>query len=140
MQFGLKIVYGWAGKTRQVNVSKGGFTFAVAAHVDRMMELFEHEQLIRYSPCLFTETDEIAQALAEVHVELMLIHPFREGNGWLGRMLATIMALQADLPLLDFTPITEGSREEYFVAVRNGMGRNYAPMKNLFLKIIEASI
>ncbi len=104
------------------------------------MELFEHEQLSRYTPCLFTEPDEIAQALAEVHVELMLIHPFREGNGRLGRMLATIMALQADLPLLDFTPIAEGTREEYFAAVREGMGRNYAPMKNLFLEIIEASI
>jgi len=32
---------------------------------------------------------------AEVHTELVLIHPFREGNGRCSRILASIMALQA---------------------------------------------
>jgi len=36
-----------------------------------------------------------ATALAEVHAELILIHPFREGNGRLARLLALLMALQA---------------------------------------------
>lgn len=48
---------------------------------------------------------QFALALAETHAELMLIHPFRDGNGRLGRLLATLMALQAGLPVLDFRPM-----------------------------------
>ena len=69
----------------------------------------------------------------------MLIHPFREGNGRLGRLLATLMALQAGLPLLDFSDWSELKREEYFAAVRAGMDINYEPMKQLFLEVMEGS-
>ncbi|HET60277.1 MAG TPA: Fic family protein [Chloroflexi bacterium] len=44
----------------------------------------------------------ICEALAICHVEFMLIHPFLEGNGRLARILATVMALQACQPLLNF--------------------------------------
>jgi cell filamentation protein len=37
--------YQWAGQYRQVNISKGDFTFAMAAQVSKLMELFEQEQL-----------------------------------------------------------------------------------------------
>jgi cell filamentation protein len=70
----------------------------------------------------------------------MLIHPFREGNGRLGRILATLMALQAGLPILDFSELDGERREEYFAAVRSGMDRNYQPMKRLFADIIEESL
>ncbi|TAK86063.1 MAG: hypothetical protein EPO20_09750 [Betaproteobacteria bacterium] len=35
----------------------------------------------------------MGSALAETHVELVLIHPFREGNGRIARALSTLMAL-----------------------------------------------
>lgn len=90
----LKSIYPWAGQLRAVNISKGGFDFAQARFIPALMDEFERKQMRRYTPCRFEDRDEVALALAEVHVELMLIHPFREGNGRLGRMLATLMALQ----------------------------------------------
>jgi cell filamentation protein len=77
--------------------------------------------------------------LAEVHVELMLIHPFREGNGRIGRLLATLMGLQAGLPPLDFGERAGARKEEYFGAVRAGMDRNYRPMARLFADVIAKS-
>ena len=74
------------------------------------------------------------------NVELMLIHPFREGNGRLGRMLATLMALQAGLPILDFSDWDGEKRESYFIAVRAGMDRDYCSMQELFAGIIENSL
>lgn len=51
------------------------------------------------------------------------------------------MALQADLPLLDFSVIAVGNKkEEYFSAVRAGLERNYEPMKRLFSEIVEKSL
>jgi cell filamentation protein len=130
-------IYPWAGCYRQVNISKGNFTFAMAHTVPELMGIFEDEQLRRYTPCLFTSQQDIARALAEVHVELMLIHPFREGNGRLGRLLATLMGLQAGLPPLDFSEMAGSRKEEYFAAVRAGLDRDYLPMTGLFGDIIE---
>ena len=84
--------------------------------------------------------ERIVQALAEVHVELVLIHPFREGNGRVARILSTLMASQAGLPMLNFRDITGRKREEYFVAINNGLSRDYRLMERLFEKIIEQSI
>ncbi len=135
----LETVYSWAGNPRQVNVSKDGFTFAMAHTITDMMAEFEQKQLSRYTPCRFSDRTEIAMALAEVHVELMLIHPFREGNGRLGRLLATLMALQAGLPPLDFSDLSGVRRADYFVAIRAGIDVNYAPMTQLFSEIIKKS-
>ncbi len=132
-------IYPWAGSYRQVNISKGRFTFAMAHTVPMMMEDFEQEQLRHYTPCLFQSREEVAKALAEVHTELMLIHPFREGNGRLGRLLATLMALQAGLPPLDFRELAGKRKEEYFAAVRAGLDRDYEPMTGLFAAVIERS-
>lgn len=136
----LGTIYSWAGGPRGVNLSKGGFDFAMAWVIPTLLVEFETQQLRTYTPCRFSSHDEVAQALAEVHVELMLIHPFREGNGRLGRLLATLMALQAGLPQLEFSEMIGFRREEYFAAVRAGLDRNYQPMKKLFSDVIERSV
>lgn len=133
-------VYSWAGKQRSVNLSKGGFSFAMAHVIPVLLDEFERRQLRQYCPCLFTTHDKVAQALAVVHVELMLIHPFREGNGRIGRLLATVMALQAGLPILEFSEMIGERKEEYFAAVRAGLDMNYQPMQALFSDVIEASL
>ncbi len=132
-------IYAWAGDYRQFNLSKDGFTFAMAHTIPALMAEFERDQLKRFTPCNFSDRETIAQALGEVHVELMLIHPFREGNGRLGRLLATLMGLQAGLPLLDYTELAGRCKEEYFAAVRAGLDRDYRPMIRLFSDIIELS-
>ncbi|MBI3582631.1 MAG: Fic family protein [Nitrospinae bacterium] len=99
-------IYEWAGEYRQVNVSKGDFPFAAAKHIPQLMYEFEKETLYKYTPCNFKSLERVIQALAEVHVELVLIHPFREGNGRVARILSTIMASQAGLPILNFKDIT----------------------------------
>ncbi len=133
-------IYEWAGEYRQVNVSKGDFLFAAAARVPPLMEEFERNVLARYTPCNFKNRADVIRALAETHVELVLIHPFREGNGRLARTLSILMALQAGLPLLNFSLIAEEKKQEYFAAVQAGLDKNYGPMERLFAEIIERSL
>jgi len=133
-------IYEWAGKYRQVNISKGGFLFAAANHVPRLMAEFEKGPLRKYTPCSFKSHDEIATALAIVHVELVLIHPFREGNGRAARMVAVLMALQAGLPLLDFSGIRGKKKTEYFAAVQAGMDRAYGPTAKVFSDVIRRTL
>ncbi|WP_059757507.1 Fic family protein [Thiobacillus denitrificans] len=70
---------------------------------------------------------------------MVLIHPFREGNGRVSRLLSTLMALQAGLPLLNFGVIKGKQREAYFAAVQAGMDRNYEPMREIFRRVVQAS-
>ena len=133
-------IYAWAGAYRQVNVSKDGFPFAAAGRVPALMEDFSRRTLTKRTPCRPATQDAIAAAVAETHVELVLIHPFREGNGRIARALATLMALQAGLPPLDFTSIAGRKKKAYFAAVQAGMDRNYGPMTGLFAEIIGRSL
>jgi cell filamentation protein len=133
-------IYEWAGRYRRINITKDDFTFAMAAQIDKLMEQFERNQLAQYTPCSFKNRKEVVTALAEVHTELLLIHPFREGNGRVARLLSLLMALQAKLPILDFSLIGEHRRQQYIQAVHAGVDRNYHSMEALFSEIIEKSI
>jgi cell filamentation protein len=133
----LEPIYAWAGKYRQVNLSKGDFPFAAANQIPRLMMELEKGPLREYTPCRFTGRSEIARAIAVVHVELLLIHPFREGNGRVARLLAVLMALQAGLPPFDFGNIKGRKRQEYFRAVQAGLDRDYKPMEKVFSAVIR---
>lgn len=73
-------------------------------------------------------------------MEFILIHPFREGNGRIARLIVTLMALQAGLPLLDFSTVRRKKKDKYFAAVRAGMGKNYKPMEEIFKEILEVTL
>jgi cell filamentation protein len=132
-------IYEWAGHYRRVNVSKDGFPFAAAAQVPALMEQFERDVLRRCTPCTFADREEVVHALAETHVELVLIHPFRDGNGRLARILSTLMALQAGLPLLDFGMIAGIKKALYIAAIQAGLDKDYTSMESVFRAVIEQS-
>lgn len=119
-------IYDWAGNYRSVNMGKGGFSFAAAAQIPRLMDQFDEDILGRHTPCQSMSEHRLAEAIAVVHVELILIHPFREGNGRLSRLLATVMALQAGWPMLDFTS-WDNHKQAYFSAIQAGLD-DYLPM------------
>ena len=73
------------------------------------------------TPCVDSDPDRLAAALAEVHAELILIHPFRDGNGRLARLLAVLMARQAGVAPLDFRPL-DGSKRSYIGRDSRGHG------------------
>lgn len=128
-------IYGWAGSYRSVNMGKGGFSFAAAAQISRLMADFDRDILGRYMPCQAMNEHCLAEAIAVVHVELILIHPFREGNGRLSRLLATVMALQAGWPLLDFTS-WDSDNEAYFSAIQAGLD-DYLPMVERVTQVLR---
>ncbi len=130
-------IYDWAGNYRSVNMGKGGFSFAAAVQVPRLMDKFDEDFLGQYTPCQSMSEPQLAEAIAVVHVELILIHPFREGNGRLARLLASIMALQAGWPLLDFTS-WDRDKAAYFSAIQMGLD-DCQPMMERVIRILRDS-
>lgn len=128
-------VYVWAGQYRTLNMSKGEFIFAASAQVPRLMGNLDKEVLSVRTPCTGMSEDQLAEAIAVVHIELILIHPFREGNGRLARLLANVMALQAGRRQLDYT-IWDERKADYFAAIQAGLS-DYEPMKDLVRRALR---
>jgi cell filamentation protein len=129
-------IYDWAGEYRSVNISKGGFMFAAAGRIPHLMDQFGRKVLAARTPCRPAADRVIAEALAVVHAELVLIHPFREGNGRIARLLAGLMALQANLPPLDFSALDGRGRRFYIGGIHAAMGGDHELLTNLFARLI----
>ena len=125
-------IYPWAGKYRTVNIVKGGFQFAHAPLIPRLMTVFGRGALRHHTPCGVAEDCTLARSLAVVHAELILVHPFRDGNGRLARLLSVLMAAQAGLQPLNFSALAGGGKRTYVQAVQTAMSRDYAPLETLF--------
>jgi len=128
-------VYDWAGQYRSVNMGKGDFQFASAHLISQLMQELDNKFLSIYTPCKDMDDEQLIDALAKVHIEFILIHPFRDGNGRLSRLLANIMVLQAGRPMLDFS-IMDSNKRHYFSAIQAGLD-NYEPMKSLFRQVLQ---
>jgi len=135
----LGTIYKWAGDYRSVNMAKGDFMFAAANFIPKLMADFGTQYLSQYTPCEEMDKDELAEALAICHIEFIIIHPFREGNGRLGRLLATVMALQAGMPPLDFA-LLEEERDRYILAIHAGHAGDYGPMRQIFSEVLVFSL
>ena len=95
-------IYDFAGKLRDVNISKGNFRFAPVMYLEVSLENIEKMPQGSF--------DEIV----EKYVEMNIAHPFSEGNGrsmriWLGLMLKKEIGKVIDWSMVD--------KEDYFMAM-----------------------
>lgn len=133
----LKTIYPWAGQIRTVNLSKGNLTFAAVRQLPYLLDELDTKILPAHTPCAGMDEDRLAEAIGIVHVELILVHPFREGNGRIARFVAHVMALQAGRAALNFSP-WDADREGYFAAIHAGLS-DYGPIKRLVKIALGAS-
>lgn len=130
-------IYAWAGNYRQVNMSKDGFPFAAARLLPRLMADYSRTVLAANTPCIDMDEARLTRALALTHAEYILVHPFREGNGRLARLLNTLMALQAGWPPLDFDGVRGNARRRYIAAIHAAQGNDYAALERMFAAVLR---
>ncbi|CAI0864144.1 Fic/DOC family protein [Serratia fonticola] len=128
-------VYDWAGRLRSANLTKDGFQFAAADRIPLLLAGFEKQFLSRSGELKLLSRPELVSYLAECHVEFILIHPFREGNGRLSRLLFDVLAVQAGGGLLDYS-LWDEHKAFYFKAIQAGVSGNYSPMMQLVSDIL----
>ena len=95
-------LYDFAGKIREKNISKGGFTFANCAYFKEIFDRFEKMP------------DSNVDEIIDKYVELNIIHPFMEGNGratriWLDALLKDRVHKCVDWQFID--------KKEYLTAM-----------------------
>ena len=87
-------LYDFAGRIRNVNISKGGFTFANALYLDETLRTIENMP------------EETFEQIVQKYVEMNIAHPFREGNGrttriWLDLILKKNLSKCVDWSQID---------------------------------------
>lgn len=127
------LLYSWAGEVRTVDISKSNTRFCNCLRIEAESEkLF---QLLANDSWLYgLEREEFCEKLAEYYCEFNMIHPFREGNGRVQRLLFEHLALSAGYEL----SWESVNKDDWLQANIDGVYVNYEPMKNIFLNIVHA--
>jgi len=128
-------VYEWAGKIRNVDMGKCGFQFTSPLQISRYIDLFESEFLAKFSELPDMNREELVSYIARSHVEFILIHPFREGNGRISRLLIDVMSHQAGLGLLDYS-LWDKHKDFYIASIQAGVARDYKHIERLVRDIL----
>lgn len=108
-------IYDFAGKIREVNLSKGTFRFAPLMYLEAALQSIDKMPQSTF--------DEII----EKYVEMNLAHPFRDGNGrstriWLDLMLKKEIGYVVDWSKVD--------KEDYLLAMER------SPIKDIEIKFL----
>jgi len=105
-------IYSWAGKKRNVEISKDGKQFFPTTHFDNAFRFID--LLISDFKRIPKENKkQIAQKLAEILDNVNYLHPFREGNGRTQREFLRLLALEKELTLSLNPPDNKSVYERY---------------------------
>lgn len=129
-------IYCWAGRYRTVDMSKPNIRFASPLQIPKLAKNFETRYLGRFSELPDMDDDALVEFLAETHVEFILIHPFREGNGRISRLLLDVMAVKAGAQPLDYS-LWDQHKEFYFKSVQAGRDGDYQHIERLIRDVME---
>ena len=84
--------------------------------------------------------EELIHFLAWAHHRFLWIHPFKDYNGRIGRLLINIILLNLDLPPIELKVETETGRRKYIKALKKADEEEYSDLEKLISEAIEETI
>lgn len=127
-----KTIYPFAGHLRTVEMAKGKGVEAWTWKLSFLNGIPDLDNLIKeVSNRDYEDIDSITQDLSIIICDFLFIHPFREGNGRLCRLVSDILLAKNGFPMIG---LNLKSGDKYIERVHEGYIGNYQPMQEL-LKI-----
>ena len=129
-------VFDWAGKFRQIDISKGKTYFANWKYIDSLIDKWSDDSSKLLLMQSKRETkEEIADKLAVILIEFLAIHPFRDGNGRTIRLVVDKIAFDRGYELLLINQsLNKNFINKYMKASEKGvLQKNYAPMAKIIM-------
>ncbi|MFR9524532.1 MAG: Fic family protein [Rikenellaceae bacterium] len=108
-------VYPFAGKLREVNISKGGFRFAPLMYLEPSLKHIEEMPQSTF------------EQIVEKYVEMNIAHPFREGNGRSTRIWLDLIFKRELGQVVDWSRV---DKDDYLMAMER------SPIKDIEIKHI----
>lgn len=125
-------IYSWAGKTRTVEINKGGTPFFPLSHFHNAFQ-FVDRLIEAYRKVAKNDKTQLTYKLAEILDSVNYLHPFREGNGRTQREFLRSLALEKGLSLNLNPPDNADVFERYMAGTIDG---NVEQLATLLLEII----
>lgn len=132
-------VFEWAGTYRRVDISSPGIRYGHAAYLMESMEAFS-KRLSGLTPLREDmRKEEIVRRIAEIHAELIVIHPFRDGNGRTTRLLCDLLLIQAGRRAMDTAAFYDADFiKKYHAAIRQAWhSGEYSGLEALFYRLVD---
>ena len=131
-------IYEWAGSYRTIDLSSEDIRFCHAAYIHESMRAFSGE-LSKHSPFVSDlSRRDIIDTLEIIHVDLIFIHQFSDGNGRVSRLLCDLLLMQARYrPLKMTTFYRDDFVKCYYRAIRKiWYAKDYSELVKLFEPLI----
>jgi len=133
-----KEIYPFAGKLRNVEMSKGDGAEAWIWRMEFLEALPQFDQLLAdISSKSYIDIDEITKDLSQLVSEFLFIHPFREGNGRLSRLICDIILAKNGFPMIGLN-LKKG--DNYIQRIHEGYLKNYESLQELLKQKLEEEI
>ncbi len=111
-------IYSWAGKKRNVEISKDGKQFFPTTHFENAYRFID-TLLYDYKKTRKNKKQQLVEKLAEILDNINYLHPFREGNGRTQREFVRLLALEKGLTLNVNPPDNKSIYEKYMQGTIN---------------------
>src|SRR5699024_10673959 len=130
-------IYPWAGQLRSVDMSKPNIRFASPLQLERLAGSFEAQYLSHFNALPSLTDSKLVAFVAEVHIELILIHPFRGVNGRIAGSLFDVTAVKGVAHPVDYS-LWDKHKWFYFAPIQAGFAVDNHHMERLIKYVIEA--
>lgn len=131
-------IYPFAGELRRVTMSKGSGSEAWEWRLEFLNGVDDFDRLLKdVSQKEYDDIDTITDDLSQLISEFLFIHPFREGNGRLSRLICDIILAKNGLPMIG---LKLKKSDNYIQRVHSGYECDYEPMKELLKSKIEEEL
>ena len=128
-------IYGWAGRLRTIDISKGATRFCNVNRIEaEAVKIFARLADENYFEGL--DKGHLVSKVAELYSDINMLHPFREGNGRAQRVFFEHMIVNAGFEI-SWEPI---SQDEWLTANIAAVACEYGPMEAVFERCIGSEI
>lgn len=135
----------WAGKFRTIDVTVGEYE---PPHYSKIAVLVKNlcddlEERLKHLPSSQNEERFLAgliSLLAWFQHRFVWIHPFRDYNGRVARLLTNLLLLNLGLPILTIKAETGRDRNKYIEAMKTADNYDLSKLENLSAKALKESL
>lgn len=135
----------WAGNFRTIDVTVGEYE---PPHYSKIAVLVKNlcddlEERLKFVPSQQDEEKylaEIIELLAWFQHRFVWIHPFKDYNGRMTRLLTNLLALNLDLPILSIKAETGADRQRYIKAMKAADQHDYSKLEGLIANALKESL
>ncbi|MDO8639157.1 MAG: Fic family protein [Candidatus Daviesbacteria bacterium] len=135
----------WAGKFRTVDVTVGEYD---PPHYSKIAVLVKNlcddlEERLKHIPLPENEERflaEVISLLAWFQHHIVWIHPFKDYNGRIARLLTNLLLLNLGLPMLTIKAETSKDRNRYIQAMKKADNHDLSKLESLLANALKDSL